>query len=218
MKIMAAAAHPRPLTLNILPKTNPNPTAPSCFIDPSQIHKFDRSALILGRFVFRSMVETTPRRPPEIFENTHDFTDEVHAEIHDDTYAETFADIHAEIHDSGFVLDAASQPVSQAITATQADVQQGIDPRLSAKLVAIRVLAQAEVQVEVQELKTKINALQSSLRMVMATGILINVFNTTALILGEYRGHYLSPFISAFTCVALSLSVFRMFLIPKRVS
>ena len=111
-------------------------------------------------------------------------------------------------------VDAASQPVSQAITATQADVQEGIDPRLSAKLVAIRVLAQAEVQVEVQELKTKINALQSSLRMVMATGILINVFNTTALILG----HYLNPFSSAFTCVALSLSVFRMFLIPKRVS
>ena len=75
------------------------------------------------------MVETTPRRPPETFENTDDFTDEVHAEIHDDTYAETFADIHAEIRDSGFVLDAASQPVSQAITATQADVQQGIDDR-----------------------------------------------------------------------------------------
>ena len=100
------ASHPQHPPQN-KPKSHSH-TAPSCFIDPSQIHKFDRSALILeilGRFVFRSMVETTPRRPPEIFENTHDFTDEVHAEIHDDTYAETFADIHAEIHDSGFVFN-----------------------------------------------------------------------------------------------------------------
>jgi len=87
-----------------------------------------------------------------------------------------------------------------------------IDPRLSAKFVAIRVLAKAEVQVEVQELNTKIDALHRSLKRIVSTGILIHVFYATAL-LGQY---YLGYWDLVILGIALLLSGFRMFLIPKR--
>jgi hypothetical protein len=164
---------------------------------------------------YSNMVESAPRQPLEFFDNTHDLIDEIHAETNADTYAETWAEIHPETHDSGFALTNPAQrppqPVSQAITATQADVREGIDRKLRAELVAIRGAAHAELQIAVQELKTKIDALQRSLWMVVAAGILINCLTNASAIMGG-----LSSFV--FTGVSVMLSGCRLFLIPKRAS